>query len=515
MIIETKLDNITIGVECSLKTALKKLEACKYQFLFCVDSSFHLVGVLTFGDINRWLLSNDSYSVEVPVFGVCNKNPHKANEDVNHHRLVELLSKVNYVPITCKDGRLLKFATHRKNSPGFIIDGHQIGNSHKTFIIGEIGNNHNGDINLAKTLVEHVASSGAQCVKFQMRDLKSLYANQGNSSDAKENLGSQYTLDLLNKFQLTNDELFEVFDYSKKLNLVPICTPWDLNSVAYLEDYGISAYKIASADLTNHALLAEVAKTNKPIVCSTGMSHEYEIIEVVKLFESFGSNFALLHCNSTYPVPFKDVNLNYIDRLREIGSCEVGYSGHERDIYVSVAAVAKGVSIIERHITTDKGMEGNDHKVSLLPEEFTEMVKAIKQVKEATGSGKTREMSQGEMMNRVTLSKSLFVNCNLTKGEIIEEDMLEVKSPGHGLQPNRIKELVGKKSIRSLKVGDVFYPSDLDQQAPTPRDYNFNTRWGLPTRHHDYEKLLKQTNLKVLEFHLSYKDLELDNNEYF
>ena len=283
----------------------------------------------------------------------------------------------------------------------------------------------------------------------------------------------------------------------------------------FLEYYGMPAYKVASADLTNHTLLRVLARTGKPLICSTGMSREMEIQESVELLQREGVTYVLLHCNSTYPAPFKDVHLHYMDHLRELGDCAVGYSGHERDIFVAIAAVARGARVIEKHFTVDRGMEGNDHRISLLPKEFKRMVEGIRQIEEAMGSASSRKLSQGEVINRTSLAKSIFINTDLGAGELIEAEMLEVKSPGHGLQPNRMQELVGRRSARSLQAGDVFYPADIEEQQPTPKQYRFTQRWGIPVRHHDYRSLWSMTNPRVLEFHLSYRDIELQHDDFF
>ncbi|MEI2420999.1 N-acetylneuraminate synthase family protein, partial [Arthrospira platensis SPKY2] len=188
------------------------------------------------------------------------------------------------------------------------------------------------------------------------------------ANDAKEDLGAQYTLDLLSRFQLTPEEMLQAFDYCRESGILPLCTPWDIKTVKLLENYRMPAYKVASADLTNHDLLKALVDTGKPLICSTGMSTESEIKESVALLQKMGAMYVLLHCNSTYPAPFKDINLNYLDKLAKIGNCPVGYSGHERGYHVAIAAVAKGAKVIEKHFTLDKTMEGNDHKVSLLPE---------------------------------------------------------------------------------------------------------------------------------------------------
>lgn len=395
------------------------------------------------------------------------------------------------------------------------IDQFTIDAKSATFIIAEIGINHNGSLALAKQLIDKAVEVGANCAKFQMRHLPSLYHNAGNSNDPSEDLGSQYTLDLLARFQLSPEELFTAFDYCRQRNILPLCSVWDLESLIQLEQYGMPAYKVASADLTNHDLLTALAKTGKPLLCSTGMSTEDEILEAVALLKRLDAVYMLLHCNSTYPTPFKDVNLNYLERLQEIGECLIGYSGHERGIYTAIAAVAKGAKVIEKHFTLDKSMEGNDHKVSLLPEEFQAMVQGIREVEQALGTANPRKLSQGELMNRATLAKSLVINCDLEAGQVITADMIAVKSPGKGLQPNRKSDLIGLKAKRPLKAGDFFFAGDLEQETVKPRNYKFNRPWGLPVRYHDFKTILVKSNPDFLEFHLSYRDLEQDIHQYF
>ena len=240
------------------------------------------------------------------------------------------------------------------------------------------------------------------------------------------------------------------------------------------------------------------------------MSTEAEIRESVALLRTHATHFVLLHCNSTYPAPFKDINLAYLKRLAEIGQCLVGYSGHERDVYVAVAAVANGAKVIEKHLTLDRNMEGNDHRVSLLPGEFARMVQGIRQVESALGSGGERRLTQGEMMNRETLAKSVVAKERIEPGQTITAAMLDIKSPGNGLQPNRLRELVGRRARRAMATGALFFPSDLQDVAATPRNYQFERPWGIPVRYHDFRRLRHVTNLSLIEFHLSYKDMDLD-----
>ena len=241
---------------------------------------------------------------------------------------------------------------------GLQIGNRKIGLGEPSFVIAEIGNNHNGKLEIALQLIDAAHAAGVDCAKFQMRDMSRLYGNAGKSDDLASDLGTQYTLDLLERFQLTDDELFRCFDYAAERGLIPLCTPWDETSLDKLNRWGMEAFKVASADFTNHALISQLAATGKPLICSTGMANELEIRSGIKHLQQEGATYVLLHCNSTYPTPFKDVNLRYLDRLRELAEAPVGYSGHERGIEVPIAAVALGASVVEKHITLDRSMEG-------------------------------------------------------------------------------------------------------------------------------------------------------------
>ena len=514
MIIDRNIYKYIIYQEETIHNSLKKINEQKGRILIVVSERDIVMGVATNGDILRWLVENDMPDLGQPISSIANSK-FKFVRDTDHpSRFQELLKEVNFLPLLNESKQLLGVVRKDHPAEGIEIGSHHIGKGHPSFVIAEIGNNHNGDISLAKQLVDAAASAGASCAKFQMRNLNSLYANAGKADDIKENLGSQYTLDLLSKFQLSNEQLFEVFDYCKLKGILPLCTPWDTESLNALEEYGMPAYKVASADLTNHGLLRQLALTGVPIICSTGMSIESEIIETENLLQSLGVPHVMLHCNSTYPAPFGDINLNYLHQLKEIVNCPVGYSGHERGIHVSIAAVALGAQVIERHITLDRTMEGSDHKASLLPKEFAEMVKGIREVEESLGAREVRKISQGEMINRVNLAKSLIINQPLKKGELIEEHMVEVKSPGRGLQPNYLNALVGKRAKHDFNQYDFFYPSDIEEEEVVKRSYKFNRPWGIPVRYHDFKEIIEGTNADLVEFHLSYKDLEVDIRQF-
>jgi len=514
MIIDKNISPYTILDQESICVALKKIDSNKDGMLVCIDNTGMLQGLLTDGDFRRWVVTQTMPDLNMPVGSIINADSVFCQEDTSKDKIMSILSdRISFIPLVDKNGRLT--ALVRRRDDYININGRVIGPDNPSYLIAEIGNNHNGSFELACRLVDMAVESGADCAKFQLRDLKALYANEGNSSDASEDLGSQYTLDLLSRHQLKNSELLGVFDYCKSKGITPLCTPWDLPSLEVLENYGMPAYKVASADFTNHDLLKAMAKTGKPLICSTGMTTNGEIRESVGLLQDMGAQYILLHCNSTYPAPFKDINLQYMNVLKEVGDCSVGYSSHDRGINIAVAAVTLGASVIEKHFTLDRNMEGNDHRVSLLPTEFSQMVEGVREVELALGSGDTRRLSQGEVINRESLGKSLWLNMSIKKGDIITENMIDVKSPGRGLQPNRKKDLIGKPAIRDMEQGEVFYPSDLADNISKPRDYSFTLPFGIPIRYHDFSNLKNVSNFDLLEFHLSYKDLEVEIESYF
>lgn len=513
MIIDRRIASLLVLDEDRIRDALNKISTNQLGMVICVDGGGLLLGVVTDGDFRRWIVGETNPDLDRPIGSIINRDCLSARVTDSPERMAALLSnRVRFLPLTDPEGRCVGIV--RKRIAQFAIDQHSIGAGHPCFLIAEIGNNHNGSLELAFRLVDEAAKAGADCAKFQLRDLTALYSNKGNASDAKEDLGSQYTLDLLSRFQLSRDDMFRAFDYCRKKQITPLCTPWDIPSVEALESYGIAAYKSASADFTNPDFLSRLAGTGKPMICSTGMSTDVEIRESIALLKTAGAQFALLHCNSTYPAPFKDLNLRYMGNLRQIGDCPVGYSSHDRGINIAVAAVALGANIIEKHFTLDRTMEGNDHRVSLLPQEFAEMVVGIRQAEQALGDVLPRRISQGELMNREALGKSLVINTSLEPGQIIESHMLEVRSPGKGLQPNRKAALVGKVAKRKLRPGDTFFPSDLGEGFAAARDFAFNRPFGIPVRYHDLSTLAAMSNFDLLEFHLSYKDMAEDEANF-
>tara|TARA_B100000579_G_scaffold437380_1_gene466482 strand:- start:902 stop:2788 length:1887 start_codon:yes stop_codon:yes gene_type:complete len=391
------------------------------------------------------------------------------------------------------------------------IDSFEISNK-RTFIIAEIGNNHNGSITKAKEMIDLAIEIGVDCVKFQMRQIDEVYRSRSISRNG-DDLGTEYVLDLLDKFELSIDEHRELSDYCKEKNILYMCTPWDHKSVDILESFNVEAYKVASADLTNIPLIKKLCDTNKPLILSTGMSSVEEIKFTTDFLNKNNASFALLHCNSTYPAPIQDINLKWINSLKDIHTI-VGYSGHERGINISLAAISMGAQILERHFTLDRNMEGPDHAASLEFDEFENLVKGCREIEQAIGNGKTKEISQGEMINRENLGKSLVASRSLKKGDLIKVEDIKVLSPGQGLSPQMLEELIGKRLNRNMEFEDYFFKSDIDNLIHKSKKYNFNLKWGVPVRYHDLKDYQKLISPDLFEFHLSYSDMELNVKDF-
>ncbi|MDO5676873.1 MAG: N-acetylneuraminate synthase family protein [Propionibacteriaceae bacterium] len=513
MQVDRQIGPFVINGSESVLSALTKISANKERILFVTDSHGHLIGSLSDGDVRRWLIATRDADLSASAEAVANRAVKTIAADASNAEIAaSLSSKITHLPLLDGQGRIVGIATNAADH--LQIGRHRVSLEDPTLIIAEIGNNHQGDVAFAKELVDLAVDAGADVVKFQLRDMDALYRQSG-AETAGEDMGVQYTLNLLAKYSLTAPQMFEVFDHCRDRDIEVICTPWDPPSVKALADYGIPALKVASADMTNDALLADMFATGLPLIVSTGMSTEDEIKQAASLLRGSGSPWAMLHCQSTYPAPFKDINLRYLNRLAEITGRPVGYSGHERGYHIPLAAVAMGARIIEKHFTTDRSLEGNDHKVSLLPAEFGAMVARIRELEESMGDGGARVVSTGESMNRINLAKSLVATRRLELGETIAQADVEVKSPGRGLQPNRLGELIGRRTKRVVEAGDFFYAGDLSDAASGGRQYNFRRPWGLPVRYHDYAKLIEKVKPDFLEFHMSYKDVEINIHDVF
>ncbi len=385
-----------------------------------------------------------------------------------------------------------------------------IGDGHPTYIIAEIGLNHQGDPKMAKTLIDHAVAAGVDAVKFQKRSLKDVYTDRTMKHAGAEEHGTHYTLQHIVKSELSDAQMTELCRYARSKNVEFLCSPWDEESLMFLRTLDVPAYKVGSADMFNLRLLGKIAALKKPMLISTGMSFVSEIEQVATFLKKSNAEYALLHCNSTYPAPHHDVNLNFLKVLKERFSEIIGYSGHESGITVTCAAVAMGAKVIERHLTTDKTLPGPDHKASLLPAEFAELVKQIRIVESALGDG-VRFPSRGEYLNRETLSKSIVAAHDIKKGAVLSYDDLDLKSPGKGTSPLKLDIFVGKKlTKRSVKKDDYILESDIDlRPASMYGPMTLKHKWGVVARMSDIETLL-HCGSNFVEIHLTDSDVTAD-----
>ena len=340
------------------------------------------------------------------------------------------------------------------------IEGVDIGKEYPCYIIAEIGVNHNGKLSLAKKLIDASIESGVNAVKFQKRDLKSLYRKESLENPNSESQGFEILLAELQEVELTKNDYMEIIDYCKKKKITFLCTPWDMPSVDFLEELDIVAYKISSGDMTNFPLIKYVSKTRKPMIISTGMSKIEEIEKMVSFVKEQNIPFVILHANSTYPSPIESLDLNLIPEFRKKFDLLVGFSGHEIGIIGSITAANMGAVIIERHITLDKTMKGLDHSSSLEPNEFKEMVSLIRLSEKAKGKP-IKKMTRAEVLQREVVSKSIVCTLDINEGELFSEDNIEVKGPDKGLSAQYFFDIIGKKSPRKINNGEYLLEEDM------------------------------------------------------
>lgn len=331
-----------------------------------------------------------------------------------------------------------------------------IGENKPCFIIAEVGVNHNGDISIAKKLVDAAINAGADAIKFQTFKAEGVVTkNIDIAPYAKKNLGKnskQY--DMIKKLELTYDEFKKLKKYCDKKNIIFLSTPHSFDAIDFLDGL-IPAYKFGSGDLTNIPSLRYTAKKGKPIILGTGMSNIQEIKKAIDAIKSKGNNkIIVLHCTTNYPCKLDDVNLKAMITIKEKFDCLVGYSDHTKGALVPIMAVAMGACTIEKHFTLDKKMKGPDHKASMEPDEFKKMITEIRNAEKALGSP-IKKPTDAEKTIIKFVRKSVVAKKDIKKGKIITKDSLLIKRPGTGLEPVYMDKIVGKKARRNITKDEV------------------------------------------------------------
>ena len=324
------------------------------------------------------------------------------------------------------------------------------------YIIAEAGVNHNGSKELAYKLIDAAKKAGVDCIKFQTFKAENLVSHNAAKADyQKDTTGEGSQIDMLKKLELSYDDFVDLKKYCDQEGICFLSTPFDFESINFLNGLDMPFWKIPSGEITNLPYLVALAKTKKPVVMSTGMCRMNEIEEAMRVLKDNGTpSIKLLHCNTEYPTPYEDVNLNSMKTMADAFDVEVGYSDHTKGIEVPVAAVALGATIIEKHFTLDRNMEGPDHKASLEPDELAQMVASIRHIEKALGSA-DKKPSPSEMKNIEVARKSIVASTHISAGDVFTENNLTVKRPGSGISPMRWNEVLGQKAARDYEEDEL------------------------------------------------------------
>ena len=319
-------------------------------------------------------------------------------------------------------------------------------------IIAEAGVNHNGNLDLALKMVDEAKRAGADIVKFQTAIPEKVISKYADKAEyQKKTTGNEESqLEMCKRIHLKLSDYDIIKKYCEEVGIEFLSTPFDLESIDYLEKLGMRLWKIPSGEITNLPYLIKIAKTGKPVIMSTGMAELNEVEEAVNVLKENGAGeITLLHCTTEYPAPFESVNLRAMNTLREKFGTEVGYSDHTVGFEAAVAAAVLGASVIEKHFTLNHNMEGPDHKASLEPEEFEIMVNNIRLIEKALGDG-VKQPAEAEKKNIAIARKSIVAAKDIKKGEVLTEDNITVKRPGNGISPMRWFEVLGTEAVRDF-----------------------------------------------------------------
>lgn len=338
-----------------------------------------------------------------------------------------------------------------------------ISDSEPVFIIAEIGINHQGSLDIAKKLIVKAQECGADAVKFQKRSINRILTREGLEMpyENRNSFGKTYG-EHKRALELSEEDYTELIEFTQKNDLFFSASGWDEESVDFLVKIKVPFLKMASADLSNFPLLKHTAKTELPVILSTGMANMELVKSAYELFIKYNTNAAIMQCTSTYPARFDELHLNVISTFRQsFPEAVIGYSGHELGIAIPGVAVALGARIIERHFTLDRTMKGGDHAASLEPQGFAKMVRDIRHIEKALGeSQKTMQKSEKPIYTK--LAKSIVAKNDILKGSFISKEMLTTKGPGSGISPTRFEEIIGKTAAYDIQGDSVIYEKDIN-----------------------------------------------------
>jgi N-acetylneuraminate synthase len=332
-----------------------------------------------------------------------------------------------------------------------------IGPGQPVFVIAEAGVNHNGDLKLARALIDVAVEAGADAVKFQTFQADRLVTHEAPKAEYQRRTAgdSESQFEMLRLLELSADAHRELQSYCHERGIIFLSTPFDEEAVDLLAELGVPAFKISSGDLTNSPLLEHVASKGKPVILSTGMSELSELIEAVSVLNTAGcENPVLLHCVSNYPADPTEVNLRAMQTMRSAFDLPVGFSDHTEGIDVALAAVALGACVIEKHFTLDRTLPGPDHRASLEPAELRELVRSIRRVETALGSGR-KVPTASEIETAKVARRSLVAARDIPAGATLERDMVVMRRPGTGLSPAMLTTVLGRRVKQEISTGKI------------------------------------------------------------
>ncbi len=510
--IDNSIEKFSIKNSYTIRDAIQAFSKSKGLPLIVTNSRNELIGTLSNGDIRKFLSKKEA-TLEESIDKSLNPNPHYvfSSDDKSIIELELSKEETRILPIIEKDRKLISVAYLAEIN--FKLKERNITyKSDSIYMIAEIGVNHNGSILEGYKLVDEAFNAGFDAIKLQFRS-NNTYGNFYNNYDI--DLGTEYIINELERTNLNYADEQKLCDYIKSKGIDFIGTPFDDEALIRLKSFKPDLIKIASCDLTNFLLLEKCVKTEIPLILSTGMSNETEIIQTNRYLEKFSSNFAFLHCNSTYPTPIEDVQLKYINRLREITQKIIGYSSHDGNQIIPLAAIAAGAQIIEIHITSNKYAKGTDHMASLELSELKAFIQSARLISQSLGVSKPRIPSQGELINKISLGKSLCYKKNLTKDHIVNpEKDFTLRSPGEGIPAIKKNEFNNLTLKKDVKIFDQIKYNDFKENNyteikldPSIKRSLESVRWGVPVRYRDIEKMNDIFDPPLFEIHLSSKDL--------
>lgn len=337
------------------------------------------------------------------------------------------------------------------------IGNNVISESSSTFIIAEAGVNHNGDMEIAKKMIDAAAEAGVNAVKFQtFKTDKLILRNVEKAPYQKYSTDSAETqFEMLRRLEITREQTVELMQYCKKRNIMFLSTPFEKTSLDELDELGVSAFKVAATDLTNIQFLRQIAEKGKPIILSAGMCYQEEVQCALRAIYPINKDVILLQCTANYPIQDTEANINVIRTFKDSFEILVGYSDHSQGIGASPYAVALGAKVVEKHFTLDKNMEGPDHKASIIPEELRRLVADIRRVERYLGDG-VKMPSCSEQMTRKSLQKCIVANQKIYQGEIFTADNIVAKrTNGEGISAVYFDYIAGKKAVRDYEVDEI------------------------------------------------------------